>query len=299
MADRPYLPPFAALRAFEAFGRHGKVRRTAQALGVSHAIVSRHLRSLEDWLGVMLIDRAAGGLTQAGHDYHVMISLAFDQLSNATTQARGMTDQRIEIWSVPGLAYHWITPRLKAFSAAHPSIAIDLRPTDASPRLTQHEADADIRWFHDEETLTPIRDLVRDLIVRPRVFPVAHPDAPWLQGKNVRTVTDLLDLPLLHENNATEWRLWFAGQGYDGPLPDAAARLWQAHMTLAAACDGQGVALTNMFLAGDHLAAGRLVELNDSTFREIMIGGYFITTREYCLRSSPLGQFKGWLLGST
>ena len=104
MSDRPNLPPFAALRAFEAFGRHGKVRRAAAALGVSHAIVSRHLRALEDWLGVMLIDRVHGGLTPAGADYHAMIAGAFDQMGRATERLRGHAGMRLEVWSMPGLA---------------------------------------------------------------------------------------------------------------------------------------------------------------------------------------------------
>lgn len=294
--DRPYLPPFAAIRAFEAFGRHGRVRRAATALGVSHAIVSRHLRALEDWLGVMLIDRKAGGLTEAGREYHTLISLAFDQLCNATQQARGGLGHRTEIWSVPGLAYLWITGRLGSFSQLHPSVAIDLRPTDSSPDLVRHEADADIRWLRDDELVAVGRGLSRTLIARPRIFPVARADAPWLRGKIFNQPGDLLDLPLLHENNDAEWRLWFVRQGHCAPLPEAAARLWQAHMTLAAARDGQGVALTNRFLASEHLDNGTLVEIGAETLSGTAIGGYYLTTREDCFASSPLGRFKTWLL---
>jgi DNA-binding transcriptional LysR family regulator len=193
------LPPFAALRAFEAFGRHGGVRRTAAALGVSHAIVSRHLRALEDWLGVMLVDRQHGGLTPAGESYHALIDPAFDQLCTATSQARGQHGTRLDVWSVAGLAYLWLTPNLPGFGRRHPGMALDLRPSDSPPDLSRREAHGDIRWYLDDAPgLATPRSLMRQAVVRPRLFPVARADAPWL--KAVQAPADLLALPLLHED---------------------------------------------------------------------------------------------------
>jgi len=40
------LPPFAALRAFEAVGREGGIRKAAASLGIDHAVISRHIRQL-------------------------------------------------------------------------------------------------------------------------------------------------------------------------------------------------------------------------------------------------------------
>ena len=56
-ADRKALPPFATLRAFEAVGTLRGIRRAAQALKLDHAVVSRHIRSLEEWAGVRLVER--------------------------------------------------------------------------------------------------------------------------------------------------------------------------------------------------------------------------------------------------
>lgn len=298
MSDRPHLPPFAALRAFEAFGRHGGVRRTAAALGVSHAIVSRHLRALEDWLGVMLVDRTGGGLTPAGEAYHALIGPAFDQLSNATQQARGAGGTRLEVWSVAGLAYLWLTPNLPGFGRRHPGMALDLRPSDSPPDLPRRAAHGDIRWYLDDTpALAAPRSLRREPIVRPRLFPVARADAPWLQAARIDRPADLLALPLLHEDSDAEWRAWFAAQGQRGAHPPAAARLWQAHMTLAAAADGQGVAITNGFLAAEHLRAGRLVELGagNPAFAACAPGAYYFTARADMWDALPIARFRGWL----
>jgi DNA-binding transcriptional LysR family regulator len=302
MAERPHLPPFAALRAFEAFGRHGKVRRTAAALGISHAIVSRHLAALEDWLGVTLVDRLRGGLTPAGADYHALIMPAFDQLCSATERLRGDRGAQLQVWSMPGLAYHWLNSRMPDFGRRHPGLAVTLRPSDAAPDLDRHEASADLRWWRDRDL--PAVDhahLLRVPVIRPRVFPVARTDAPWLRGRRVDTPADLLALPLTFEEDDIEWQIWFAAHGRDTgqgtTLPPPVARLWQAHMTLAAAREGQGVALTNAFLAGDDLATGRLIELGagNPAFRPVSLGAYYLTTYRDGRASRALQQFRDWL----
>jgi len=304
MTDRPHLPPFSALRAFEAFGRHGKVRRTAAALGVSHAIISRHLAALEDWLGTTLIDRVHGGLTPAGADYHALIGPAFDQLCSATERMRGDSGAQLQVWSMPGLAYHWLTSRLPDFGRRHPGLAVTLRPSDAAPDLNRHEAHADLRWWRDSDLAAGEHPaIVRVPVIRPRVFPVARPDAPWLKGRTVDKPADLLALPLTYEDDDVEWQIWFAAHGLfseHGPgaaLPPPVARLWQAHMTLAAARDGQGVALTNAFLAGEDLAAGRVIELGagNPAFRAVSLGAYYLTTHRDSGDIRPLRQFSAWL----
>jgi len=299
MTDRPHLPPFAALRAFEAFGRHGKVRRTAAALGVSHAIISRHLSALEDWLGTMLIDRVHGGLTPAGADYHALIGPAFDQLCSATERLRGDSGARLQVWSMPGLAYHWLTSRLPDFGRRHPGLAVTLRPSDAAPDLNRHEAHADLRWWRDSDLAAGEHSAItRVPVIRPRVFPVARPDAPWLAGRSVDQPADLLTLPLTYEDDDVEWHVWFAAHGLGAVLPPPpVARLWQAHMTLAAAREGQGVALTNAFLAGEDLAAGRVVELGagNPAFHAVSLGAYYLTTHRDSGEIRPLRQFSAWL----
>ncbi len=65
------LPSLNALRAFEAAARNGSFTLAAQELFVTHAAISRHLRDLEQWLGVELFHRTGRGvkLTEAGARY--------------------------------------------------------------------------------------------------------------------------------------------------------------------------------------------------------------------------------------
>src|SRR3990167_1046072 len=73
--SRKSLPPFEALRAFDAVARLKGVRRAAQSLGRDHAVISRHLRTLETWTGTALIERTSAGvvLTESGVRYHEQV----------------------------------------------------------------------------------------------------------------------------------------------------------------------------------------------------------------------------------
>ena len=55
MSRRP-LPPLNALRAFEAFGRHGRMTLAADELCVTHGAISRQVRQLEEHLGEALTE---------------------------------------------------------------------------------------------------------------------------------------------------------------------------------------------------------------------------------------------------
>ncbi|MFY8143111.1 MAG: LysR family transcriptional regulator, partial [Caulobacter sp.] len=76
---RRQLPSLNALRAFEAFGRHGRMTLAADELCVTHGAVSRQIRQLEEQLGVALTEgpRSRLRLTQAGLKLAQALSPAF------------------------------------------------------------------------------------------------------------------------------------------------------------------------------------------------------------------------------
>ena len=155
MADDPAraLPPFAALRAFEVLGRVGGIRRAGQVLGIDHTVVSRHLRALEVWLGVPLVDRVGGRLvlTEAGRAYHARVSTAVHDLMAATRDAMATgRGEGVRLWAVPGFAAQWLSDQLADFERNDPGFAVEMRPTDACANLAQFEADADIRFYGDD-----------------------------------------------------------------------------------------------------------------------------------------------------
>ncbi len=269
---RFHLPPFAALRAFEAYGRAGSVRRAGELLSVDQAIISRHLRSLEDRLGIALINRPKGGLTERGRAYHTELTAAFIALEQATRRAASAGSNSVRIWSAPGFAYHWLTARLRDFQTQHPDIVIELKSSDVPADFTKDEADADIRFVLRNETSPETRDVRHVELASPYDFPVASPQV----ARGIRTLAELSHAPLLFEDGDIQWRLWFASHGLTFNSLPHVAQLWHAHLTLAAACAGQGVALANDFIAARHLADGSLVRLGGSSMSAVVIGTYML-----------------------
>ena len=81
--SRPRLPPFNAIKAFEAAARLGSFTRAAEELGVTHGAVSRPIRLLEEWLGTRLFLRTSRNAvpTQAGTDLLAEAGPALDRLA--------------------------------------------------------------------------------------------------------------------------------------------------------------------------------------------------------------------------
>src|SRR5262245_15160956 len=112
------LPPLTAAVALEATLRHRSIKKAADALHVTPAAVSQHLKHLEALYGVPLLLRQARGIapTQAALQILPGLSRALDQLDDAIAPlgASGRVIQ-ITLSVLPSLASTWLLPRLADF----------------------------------------------------------------------------------------------------------------------------------------------------------------------------------------
>jgi len=295
-SDRLELPPFAALRAFEAIGRCGGIRKAALVLSIDHTVVSRHLRTLEAWLGVTLYDRNVG-LTDAGRSYYERVSRAIHDIANATAETIvGKELARLKICCVPGFGFQWLAGRLAGFRARHPEVELEFHPTDQIPDLLRHEADIDIRYASDAREM-PLPAAVRSHeFARSQAVAVASPDY-LARVAQVACARDLLGLTLVHEESNAQWRTFLAANGVvvEGEL--GGPRMWHAHATLEAARSGEGVVLTNRFLLRDDLRQGRLVLVGPPEMGGFArsLGGYRLMASHTRWRQPTVEAFRRWL----
>ncbi|WP_181703481.1 LysR substrate-binding domain-containing protein [Chthonobacter albigriseus] len=284
-----HLPPLVALRAFEAVCRLGSIRKAADELGVDHAVVARHVRNLEAYLGVRLVDGGPRGSvpTSEGRRYAGQVALAFDLIGQATDEVRPRARRgEFRIWCVPGLAVRWLMPRLHALQAVVPDREIVLRPTDQAPDLTRGEADLEIRFGE-----RPVPGVRAEALVAPRFFPVASPG--FLKGRApIDTAADLARQPLIHEESREQWRHWLAAAGLDPVPPLDGPRLWYANVAIEAALLGQGLALVNRLQVAPELADGRLKELLHT---DIRIGAYTLQADAGRWTEPLLVRIRRWL----
>src|SRR5438309_8802420 len=112
------LPPFPALRSFEAVARIGSVTRAAEELCVTHSAVSQQIHKLEEWLGVQLLERNGRGirLTEAGERYKVKVCEAFTLIHAETELLRKQKDSPlVHVSCLPMFAVSWLMPQIHDF----------------------------------------------------------------------------------------------------------------------------------------------------------------------------------------
>ncbi|MBG6162770.1 DNA-binding transcriptional LysR family regulator [Labrenzia sp. EL_195] len=283
------LPPLNMLRAFEAAGRTGSMRKAALDIGISHTVVSRHIQNLEAWMGWKLLTAGPRGitLTQEGETLFSVVSAAFQSIAGTSAQLRAKVGtDALHIWCIPGLATRCLTPRLDDIRQSVSCGEVLLRAIDRTPDFTRAEADLMI-GFGDFDRL-PEGAMP---LLRPRLFPVASPTWLNLNGRPC-TLEELTQLPLIHEESYEQWASWFKNAGVAFSHSLTGPRLWDANLGFDAALAGQGIALTSKLLASRELEVGRLVELFDT---DIRVGGYYLLKRPSSSFDDRLQRFQTWI----
>lgn len=301
LPPRRAFPPFESLRAFDAVARLGGVRKAAQALLRDHAVISRHLRTLESWTGTTLLERTAGGavLTAEGREYHRHIEAAFNTIAHATIDLLKRNDDRcVHVWCMPAFALHWMTEHLESFQNANTDLDIELRSTRETPDFDTQEADVVIQLVPTFGAAAETPAAVRRMeLARLPTIPVASPE--YLAGRpEIRSPPDLLEHELLHEEDFDAWQVWFDACGIEGELELSGPRLWHGHMTLAAARRGRGVALSNRLVAGEDIARGALLEIGAGSpaFPAVAPWAYSFGARADRWDARPIRRFREWLI---
>ncbi|MDJ0639580.1 MAG: LysR family transcriptional regulator [Paracoccaceae bacterium] len=129
--------------------RAGTVSGAADALGVHHATVIRHIDSLEDRLGVKLFQRHPRGYssTEAGQDLLQVAQATDDQFSQLVSRIKGRGDEVSGELVVTSLAFvsPRLTPTLARFQERYPDVVVRFLTGEEVLRLEYGEAHVAIR----------------------------------------------------------------------------------------------------------------------------------------------------------
>ncbi|MBF5043425.1 transcriptional regulator GcvA [Aggregicoccus sp. 17bor-14] len=255
MFDR--LPPLQTLRAFEATGRLLSMTRAAKELHVTHGAVSRHIKTLEEDLGVALFRRLTRQLvlTEAGAELLVAVTRVLGELTREAERLRTQDRvSRLTISTSISFASKWLAPRLHRLQARHPELDIHLDVTDAEVDLNDGQVDAAIRYGNG-----PYRRALSERILQETVTPVCSP-AYLAQHGALPSPASLVRCTLLHEDRMlANWEQWLALAGVDRARHGRGPAYSHGSMAIDAAIRGEGVALGRSALVADDIAAGRLV----------------------------------------
>ncbi|MGF6955607.1 transcriptional regulator GcvA [Paraburkholderia youngii] len=285
------LPPFNAVRAFEAAGRLGSFKEAAAELHVTHGAVSQQVRLLEEWLGAPLFERhhRRVTLTAAAKAYLEEIGPLFEQLSQATARY-GVPETLSRTLSVNAPAtftLRWLVPRLATFRAEHPDVEVKVETSNGPLESLKESYDIVIRGGPDTFYGYSMRPFLSE-----ERLPVCSP--ALLQRVPLRSPDDLRQHTLLHTSSLPRlWPDWLASTQLAALRPAATLTFDHFYLTLQAAIDGIGIAMGPTALVSDDLAACRLVA---------PFAGPRLRSRSYCtyIADEKSGdelvvQFRSWL----
>jgi len=283
------LPPLNALKAFEAAGRYESYSRAADELNVSHSAISRHVRGLEDRLGVKLFAQAGVGvsLTADGQAYLARVGPALDDIAFATETIGEVPAGRVTINSDPFFAQQVLAPNLGTFLSAHPDIDLRLVPSSHLADVDRYEADFALRFAASGHL-----DRAADLVSAAPVFPYAAPG----MFSDLPAPQDIIKARRVQDRRLDIWLKWAKAAGLDEAEVDVADWRMRAPLAAAAACGGGFVYLGSAETANSMCLRGELARISPIGLQD---GAHFLLGNETQMRRKALRVVRSWVLDIT
>ena len=250
------------LRSFVTLAEELHFGRAAQSLGLLPASLGRHIRLLEEEVGVPLFHRTTRSvaLTEAGQRLLERLQPALDQVHDALEEMnhfRAAPAGLLRINATRAAVQTQLGPRLARFLQAHPDVRIELAQDDGLVDIVAKGFDAGVRLHEsvpEDMVAVPLGPPLRGLIV----------GAPsYLQRRGVPTHPHEL---AQHEcvrfrfasGHLYKWQFERDGQELEVDVPGRLT-LGDQHTILQAVIDGLGLAYVLEDSARPYLDDGRLV----------------------------------------
>lgn len=256
------LPPLKSLVAFEAASRHLSLTRAGEEMRISREAVSRHIRVLEEYLGVKVFIRLhrAVALTPEGKKLQVVARECLEKIAYVAGAIRAPTQHfKITVGATIAIGSFWLTPRLANFRKQFPNIEIHVAISDQPQNLYTDGVDVGLRYGDGNWQglkAIPLFDVW--------AFPVCAP-AYLESAAPIETVENLLQHTLINldgvRHSAEDWWWWLNAMDVRVPPSFRLMGLNSYDNVIQLALNGEGVALGFSGLVDDFLADGRLVKL--------------------------------------
>ncbi len=248
------------MRTFVRVAERGNLSAVARELGLGQSTVTRHLRELEEALGVPLISRTTRRVTMTdeGSRYYtnsVQILRLVEQAGDEARGTRGASAGTIRISCTAAFGVLHATRLIFAFQELYPDIGVDLSMTDERIDLVREGIDIALRLGPLTDSSMKLRVLgqsQRLLVASPeylarRGIPIAPRDLAKHEGIRMSNVAGS-DMVELHGKNGERDMVPFHGR----------LRVDHGLAAREALVAGRGIAPAHRWLVDDLLAAGRL-----------------------------------------
>ncbi len=288
---RRSIPSISGLIAFEATARHRSFSQAARDLDLSQGAVSKRVRQLEEVLGVALFarDRQHVELTPAGRNYLAGVSRILAQLEVAgeALDPQPPPGCMLSVAVSPGLAAHWLIPKLDGFNRLHPGITVNLVTRTGAVDLVRDGLDATIMARPGA-----CRGTTEVVLFEERLLPMASPSL--VRRFDLAPAGRIAAAPRLQLAGRPDlWPDWFARAGLACPAPEVGPTHDSMALLYAAALAGHGIALLPSYMIGPAVRSGQLAPVSPTGLlsgREIVLD---MPRRRRDLRAA--GAFRRWV----
>ncbi|MEY4366325.1 MAG: hypothetical protein RLZZ305_1669 [Actinomycetota bacterium] len=197
---------FKQLQSLLAIADHGSFSAAARALGTVQSNVSAHVSRLEKELGVMLIDRHSGRLTDEGDIVAARARRITHELEDIDTDIHSLGETAVgeaRLGTI-GTTARWLMPRLlRSVARHHPGVRVTVTEATTSSLLSLLSAgdiDAAIVHLPVQAADHEVRELFAENLLL--LCPASHP----LAGRDEVSLRDLAEHPLLLAPRGTAQR---------------------------------------------------------------------------------------------
>jgi DNA-binding transcriptional LysR family regulator len=235
----------------------------ARHFGMSPAMVSKHVQTLEDRLGVRLLNRTTRKVspTEAGQEYYERAVRILAEMEDAETAAGDMQTSprgQLRLTAPVSFGTHVLAPAVADYLVKYPDVSIDLSLDDPYVDLVDKRFDLGIRFGHLESSSLIARKLFTlEIILCAAPIYVKKNGAP-------QKPADLAKHRCLIYTHAAPLKLWsFIDQNGKEEVANVSGRFKanSGDVLLPPALNGCGLLLVPDYLVEDHLKAGRLVRI--------------------------------------
>ncbi len=287
---RRYLPPFAALRAFEAAAKHQSFKLAAEEIYLSASAISHQIRSLEAFLGTELFTRDKNNvrLTKEGLFYYQEIKQSFDTIESASLELNpGEVSDKLVINLDQSILSCWLSRISRAFQLEHPEVELEYINSDNPPNF---QTNFDIAIYFAKQ---PLSEENTTHLLADEIALVA---APQVAEKLPQSLTDdaLNEQLFLHCScYVDEWAQWFAAYGLNYPKGAKKVTINNRAVVLQSARNGEGLAIGRQPYINDFLLDESLVMPYS---KRIKTGfHYYVMTSKQAKRKPATSLYLSWL----
>lgn len=251
----------SAMRVFSEVVTRGSFTAAAETLGMSRAMVTRHIAELERWLGTRLLLRSTRrlSLTEAG-EACVARSRQLLELVNDVEQVVGQRDTEphgpIRMVASVALGQTHLAPALVAYLARYPRTRVDLQLGDQTPNMVEDRVDLAVRITNEVDP-----SLIAHKLSVCRSVVCASPDYLVRHG-TPHSLEDLVKHNCLTYSRFAKSQWTLERDGVDATVQVSGnLSANEASTLLQAVLAGGGVAMLPTFVVAPMLRSGALVSV--------------------------------------